>query len=149
MAIFGLVVLMWGATFPAQLEGEYHVKEVELRAALPALEKANKTITAEYRLLEQQQNELDEAPAGKTPSAKWKELQARKVKLHAEMLEADKGFAVAQAKFTVLESEKVKYGVLGKWAIGGGLLLTLLGFGLWYIRVQRHLDIQMVKADLK
>jgi hypothetical protein len=144
MAIFGLVALIWGASFPSQQEGDYRVKESELRASLPTLAMEAEALDLRHKELRlQQQKELERTANRPEPSKRWLELENQKLQLHVQLLKSSETLAVAQAKVVVLQEQKDKYGLFGRWAIGSGLFLAVLGFLLWYLKIQKHLDVQI------
>jgi hypothetical protein len=73
-------------------------------------------------------------------------IRGRKIELHLKLIEAQLPSNQQQAVVTVLENAYGTYLLMGFAIICSGVVLTLVGFGLWYTRVQRHLDRDLARG---
>ena len=141
MAIFGLVALAWSLTFPAQKQAEYHVLEFELDAELKTLAAQTEKLNALFEDLKAQQANFE------SNSAEWRELEIKKRDAHIALLKASEPVAVKQGKLGALQDNTKKFSLLEQVGYMIGITLSILGFTLWYFRIQRHLDVKLAKGE--
>lgn len=134
IALFGLAILAWGFTFAAPLEADYRVKAAELTA----LTKASSIEAMRYKEmrddLKEQQNRVSEN------SSAWGDLETQKASLTLKMVKLESDLAVQEAKVLAVSAEIARYALIGPVARWCGAVLAVLGFVLWYVKIQRYLD---------
>jgi hypothetical protein len=140
MAIFGLVALAWSLTFPAQKQAEYHVLELELDAELKTVAEVSENLKAQYKAIVTKQGTLD------PNSAEWRDLEVEKRDKHIALLKASEPTAAKQGRLGALQDNANKFSLLERAGYVVGIVLSMLGFALWYLRIQRHLDAKAAKG---
>ena len=172
-ALFGLVLIVVGLFFPPWIFYRSSLEylkslagEDDLTAYKKFTEARSRTLDArtqqakdELDQIQKQRDSLKTNPIGSTETERL-ESAIRDAKKRVETLEdasqestLNLELKTAQAKqqrtFSVNESRNARFLMYLGWSLAGiGGLFSLVGFGFWYCKVQRHLD-YILKKEAK
>jgi hypothetical protein len=139
IALSGLAILAWGFTFSAPLEADLRVKEAELVAFTKTGKLEMDTYAAQNERLSKRQERLPER------SKEWQDIDAQLTTLAIKMIKLEGELNVQETKAASISDELKRYQSLGPVARWGGCFMAVLGFFLWYVRIQRYLDLKAEK----
>lgn len=129
MSIFGLVVLIFSASFPINL---IHNLELEM----VKVETENKLIDHEASLLEKKITKAEKKETLSTSEVQQLKDDANNIKIKHIISSGE------IEKLRVLSSQLVFSWGLAKIGASCGLTLSILGFLLWYFLVQKPMDLK-------
>jgi hypothetical protein len=141
IALFGLAILAWGFTFSAPLEADYRIKAAELTANTKIAKSEVDRYSMERDAYRDEQRQVSEN------SRKWGDLESKKNAVNIKIIKLDNELAIQVAKTDAVSAELERYRYLGPLARLCGALLAAIGFILWYVKVQRHLDSKTANGE--
>ncbi len=145
IAIAGIVMVLWGAAFPWNKANEYGLQAVELRSAIKATGEKSRILQLQYDQLTQKGKTL--TPQSQDYAAEKQAIENHKMKLYLELLATQNPVDIKSEKLKVLEEAQITYRNIGWASLAAGILFTLVGFFLWYTKIQRHVDAQTANPN--
>lgn len=147
IAIFGLIILGWGIAAPYQKSYEYKLKMAELNSAIDGSKNKAEQLQESYKSLLTERKNLEHEPNNPETILKEAAIDNKKQQLYIELLEAQQPVDEKTEVMKVLNEAMTTYKLLGIVSVFGGLLLTLSGFWLWYVRIQKHIDMTLLQDN--
>ncbi len=147
LAISGLVLIIWGLSFPETKKYELAIDSEELYVRIEGYEDLMDKISMRTRELVGQIEKLEEKQKSggslpeldKAKSELQKELYAIDIRLAEAKLNHD----IDKASNEIMQKAVVKLTKIGNWSFWAGLFLVLTGFVAWYIKLQRFIDLNV------
>lgn len=145
MAIFGLVILGWGIVFPWQKSYDYKLKIVELKSTIDRSKNKVEHINQSYNLLVMERKRIEQDVSSSESSLKKAAIDNKKQQLYIELLESQQPVDEKIEIMGVLTEALFIYKLMGFVSIIIGLLLTMAGFWFWYAKIQKHIDMKLLR----
>jgi len=139
IAIFGLVIFVWGITFPLQKSEEFELQRAEILTAVEESNNIGKRIQAKIVSLAEKRKSI----AGDDPERTDIDKQIKE--LRNQLIDSPLSINIDEKieVLTVLKKSLVQFKILGWMSICFGLVLIIIGFLLWYYKLQKHIDIKL------
>jgi hypothetical protein len=135
IAISGLVFIIWGASYPWTKSQELDLEVSSLISASDEVRIMREELSRQYELIK----------AEEVTPQNSDEINSRKHQVYLALLKAKKPIREKSSRLVQLKNSSRQYWFLGVCSIGLGLVLSSIGFYLWYSRVQRYLDRDLSK----
>lgn len=139
LSITGLVILLWGATFPWQKSYEYRLEEANLLALVTNLGNKQEYLEERFDSLEKSKINIENNKTKNNEKSILK-IEREQNEIQVEIIDIENKINTKVATMKVLKEALDTYQIIGWLSVGIGFLLTVLGFYYWYVKVQRHID---------
>ena len=136
IAIFGLVLILFSVSYPPAKGFDLKVAAADAVALSEKLDVGMDNVESKLSILER-----TKSPA-KEDVAKVRELMTMTL---LDRVDARR----AKSLFMIQAEAAIFYLYLGISTLITGTILTVLGFSLWYVRIQRHLDKAIAKDGVR
>ena len=137
VAISGIVLIIWGLSFPWSKSYEFELETEELASKTTINKEMAEILRTEA---EQIGNEIRELTKESKDSTQLPKLRMRQRDIQIQLVEAQASVDSALARQQVLKKANDTYRQIGLGSSLVGGLFVLLGFIAWYTRLQRYID---------
>ncbi len=148
IAIAGLIILGWGVAYPWDKGIEYKLKVADTEAEVKKGKLRVDHLKSLYDSLKSEEAKIKSGPKNHDNDLMLTAIDVKKQKLYIDILESQQPSDDRIAVLNVLQEALTSYRIMGVVSIIAGLLLSVTGFLLWYIRIQKYVD-EKVALDSK
>jgi hypothetical protein len=141
IAIAGVVMILWGSAFPWNKAYELKLQAVDLDGKIHSVSQKAEQLKLQYAKLNSERKALD--PKSEDFEVKKAAIKSEKMSLYIQMLEAQHPTDIDEKKLKVMHEAQVVYDRIGWASLIFGIVFVIFGFAAWYIKIQRHLDIEV------
>lgn len=133
VALSGLAVVLISLYYPAEQVRELQIQQIDIEASVANIEYENLILKQKAAFLEKQ---IDQADDDEVSRDLHEERYQAELALNQKLNTAK----ASTEKLKILRSDCELYVALSWARLLIGLAMSIIGFCLWYFRVQRHLD---------
>lgn len=140
VAISGLVILIWGVSFPWKKSFDLRVDIAEIQSKIEKAQSKAEPLDSQMEALVDERERLSKSMKTKEAEARIVAIDNEKLELYAKLLEIKAPISEKIEVVPVLRDGVTTYSYVGWTAILFGASLSGAGFVLWFFRIQRHID---------
>lgn len=141
IAIAGVVLIVWGVSVPWDKQYEYETSRAKYVAQKQKLQR----MVESYKLrLQDIANEMRGVVGDEL-----KPFREEVASLNKDMEEANASITEAGLVVSVMQKAADTYRLVGLLSQIAGVVMIVVGFLLWYLKLQRHVDRKFVSDDGK
>jgi len=137
IAIAGLAMLLWGASFPWIKAYEAELQSSELRAHIKSVSQKADQLRALYETIGLEIEQLRKSPS---EDMKYQKLRTEQRDIAIKLIETQLPVDIGIGRIEVIEKANMTFNIIGKVSVACGFIFILVGFLTWYFKVQRYLD---------
>lgn len=144
VAIAGVIMILWGSAFPWNKAYELKLQAVELDGRIQSVSQKAEQLKLQYDKLTSERKALD--PKSEDYEIKKEAIKSKKMDLYIQMLESQNPTDIDIQKLKVMHEAQVVYNRVGWTSLLCGIVFVIFGFAAWYVKIQRHLDMEVSRS---
>jgi hypothetical protein len=137
IAITGLALILWGTTFSWQKSFDFKIKLAELKSEIAYRSAKAESYERQYDILKEKIKNFSQLNNGEEDVD---ELRIQKRELYIKYIEYQQPIDKEVEVLSVINGAQMTFQVIGWVSVALGIFLSIIGFYLWYSKIQCHID---------